>query len=273
MSRKKRPGPPITIHVISDSTANLLRHMLTAFLTQFPPDAVRVRYSTFVRTPDDLDRAFASIADHPGPVVHGVLSQQVKKAINRRCESLGLGCQDLTGPTVSFLAKESGIKPQIDPGGLHRVDENYEKRIEAMDFTLNHDDGLGLATLAEASVVLAGVSRVSKTPTSILLAQQGQKAANVALAMEVEPPGQLLAMPPKKVVGLLIDPVQLAEIRSRRQGAWNMGTTSYNDRRHVEQEVAWSRRLFSRMGWRTLDITDQAVEETTARILQMLQDG
>ena len=195
----------------------------------------------------------------------------MKQAIGKRCKVMKLLCHDLTGPTVEFLAKAAGIEPLVDTSRLHLVDAEYQRRIDAMEYTLNHDDGLGIATLAEADVVLVGVSRVSKTPTGILLAQRGLRAANVALAMEVEPPAELLAMPPKKVIGLTIEPVQLAEIRSRRQEEWGMQTTRYNERQHVAREVAWARKLFAQHRWRTLDVTDQAVEETAARIVQLLE--
>jgi regulator of PEP synthase PpsR (kinase-PPPase family) len=150
------------------------------------------------------------------------------------------------------------------------MDDAYRRRIGAMEFTLGHDDGLGLDTLHEADVVLVGVSRTSKTPTSILLAQQGYQAANISLAMGVEPPSQLALIPPTKVVGLVIDPSQLAMIRNRRQAAWGMAPTPYGDPANVAREVAWSRTLFQRLGWPILDVTDQAVEETAARVIEML---
>jgi regulator of PEP synthase PpsR (kinase-PPPase family) len=171
---------------------------------------------------------------------------------------------------VQFLAKESGISPDADYRRLHDVDDAYHRRISALEFTLEHDDGLGLDTLADADIVLVGVSRTSKTPTSIYLAQQGYCVANVALAQEVEPPQQLLKLSPRKVVAFVIDPQQLAEIRTRRQTGWRMANTSYNDPEHVRAEMAWARRFYARQGWPVLDVTDQAIEETAARILAIV---
>jgi regulator of PEP synthase PpsR (kinase-PPPase family) len=152
----------------------------------------------------------------------------------------------------------------------HRLDEGYQRRIDALEFALGHDDGLGLATLAEADIVLAGVSRTGKTPTSIYLAQQGYRVANVSLAVEVEPPPQLLALRAKKVVGLVISPQQLVMIRTRREADWHMARTSYGDPAHVAREIAWARQLYARQGWPVLDVTDQAIEETAARIVDAL---
>ena len=182
MPIKKGPVHPLNLYVISDSTANLVRHMLAAFLTQFPPGTFHVRQMSFVQGVDDLDHAFTLIAAAPGPVAHAVILPALKQAIGKRCKVMKLLCHDLTGPTVEFLAKAAGIEPLVDTSRLHLVDAEYQRRIDAMEYTLNHDDGLGIATLAEADVVLVGVSRVSKTPTGILLAQRGLRAANVALA-------------------------------------------------------------------------------------------
>jgi [pyruvate, water dikinase]-phosphate phosphotransferase / [pyruvate, water dikinase] kinase len=249
--------------------------MLAAFLTQFPPGTFQIRYEGFVRLDADLERIFAGdAAAKPRAVLHAVVSRNLKRAIDRRCRQLKTPCLDVTGPTASFLAKlatgRGAAAVDTGPDGLHRVDEAYVRRIEAMEFTIEHDDGLGLPTLHQADIVLAGVSRTSKTPTCIYLAQQGLKAANVPLAMAVEPPKELLSLPVRKVVGLLIDPDRLAEIRSSRQAAWQMPTSGYNQPQCVEEEVARSRRLFARMKWRTIDVTEQAVEETAGRIMQMV---
>jgi regulator of PEP synthase PpsR (kinase-PPPase family) len=259
-----------TLYVLSDSTGNLARHMLTAFLTQFPRDAFAVRFKSFVQTDANVNVAFDEIEAAPGMVLHAVVSADLKKAISLRCRRLELPECDLTGPFVDFLARESGISPAANHRRLHDVDETYQNRIRALEFTLEHDDGLGLDTLEEADIVLAGVSRTSKTPTSIYLAQQGRRVANVSLAHEVEPPQPLLRMPARKVVALVIDPQQLAEIRTRRQTGWRMPTTSYNDPEHVKAEMVWARRLFARQGWPILDVTDQAIEETAARVLAIV---
>ena len=237
------------VYVLSDSTGNLARHMLTAFLTQFPRDAFTLRFKNFIQTDAKVDAAFDEIRAAPGLVVHAVIADNLKARIDSHCRALKLPACDLTGPFVDFLLRESGISPDANHRRLHNVDATYQKRITALEFTLEHDDGLGLETLNEADIVLVGVSRTSKTPTSIYLAQQGYQVANVSLAQEVEPPPQLLQIAPRKVVALVIDPQQLAEIRTRRQTGWRMATTSYNDPDHVKTEMAWARRLYGRQGW------------------------
>lgn len=259
-----------TIHILSDSTGNLAEHMLAAFLTQFPSRTFHLRRKTFLRSDQDYQKAFQALAQEPGIVFHAVVSPQAKKRIAAECRKLRLPHCDLTGQFVRFLAEHSGLTPMADPERLHRVDEKYQRRIAAVEYTLEHDDGLGLETIHEADIILVGISRTSKTPTSIYLAQQGYKVANIALALEVPPPQELFEAPAHKVVGLLIDPLRLMEIRARREVQWRMSPTKYADQEHIMREVLWSKRLFSQYGWKTVDVTNQAIEETAGRILAIM---
>jgi [pyruvate, water dikinase]-phosphate phosphotransferase / [pyruvate, water dikinase] kinase len=204
-------------------------------------------------------------------VCHALVSNDLKAAVTAYCASAGLPAHDLTGSAMDFLTRHTGLKPNPNLNALHQLDETYKRRVAALEFTLNHDDGLGLATLGDADIVITGVSRTGKTPTSIYLAQQGYRVANVSLAQGVTPPQELLTLPNHKIVGFTINPQTLVMIRSRRQAAWHSGRTSYDDPAEVAREMAWSRHFFIERGWPILDITDQAVEETAARILDLLR--
>jgi len=244
--------------------------MLTAFLTQFPAGAFALRPRSFLDTLPKLEAALAEVTAAPGLVMHAVVDPAAKRLIAKRCDQQNLPHCDLTGSFVQFLSNASGISAAPDRRRLHDVDAAYLRRIKAVEFALQHDDGLGLDTLHQADVVLVGVSRTSKSPTCMYLAQHGYQAGNVSLAMPVEPPAQLLALPASKVAALLIDPMQLAQIRSRRQVGWHMPDTSYNLPDTVEAEVQWSCRLFARQGWKMFDVTNQAIEETAARVVEQL---
>jgi [pyruvate, water dikinase]-phosphate phosphotransferase / [pyruvate, water dikinase] kinase len=277
-SRKRKTAPtgpqdagPRLLYLLSDSTGNLGRHMLTAFLTQFPAGTFDVRARNFLDSPQKVEAALSEAGAAPGVVMHALVDPGAKRLVRERCTRLGLPHCDLTGNFVEFLSQASGVAPVPDRRRLHDVGEAYRRRVKAIEFTLEHDDGLGIDTMHDADVVLVGVSRTSKTPTCIYLAQQGVKAGNVSLAVQVEPPAQLLGLPKSKVAALVIDPSQLARIRSRRQAAWHMPDTAYNEADTVEAEVAWSRRLFARHGWSTFDVTNQAIEETAARIMERLR--
>ncbi|CAN5502847.1 pyruvate, water dikinase regulatory protein [soil metagenome] len=267
--KKATPAKPV-IHVLSDSTANLPRHMMMALLTQFPANSVSLRYEAFIRTGERLDAVLEGITGKSNVICHAIISPALKRRIAAHCRAAKYPCYDLTGGILKFLQRATGIEPCSNVKALHPIDDAYRQRIGAMEYTLNHDDGLGIETLRDADIVLAGVSRTSKTPTSILLAQQGYRTANVSLAMGVDVPASLLALPKNKIIGLVISPAQLALIRARRQAAWNMTQTSYGQPDNVAKEVAWSRALFVRQGWPILDVTDQAVEETAGRVIELL---
>jgi hypothetical protein len=244
--------------------------MMAAFATQFPANTFTVIMRPFLDTIDKLEAAMDEVALRPGVVLHGMVEMAPKRVIERRCNKIGAPCLDLTGAFVAFLSDAAKVPPQPDRDRLHSVDQAYDRRIQALEFTLDHDDSMGLDTLHEAQIVLSGISRTSKTPTSIYLAQQGFRVANVALAIEVPPPQQLLDLPTDRVVGLVIDPAMLTTIRTRRQQAWRMPESSYNDVTQVREELRWSRKLFEGHGWKVIDVTGRAVEETAALVLQAL---
>ena len=272
-SKKRIRSKPVSnpvIYILSDSTGNLARHMLAAFITQFPAESIVTRFHTFIRGERRLDEVLELIRQQPGAVCHAMVSDPFKQKITAFCRKNKLLHCDLTGGVVQFLATATGMQPRNDLASLHRLDEGYQRRIGALEFTLAHDDGLGLATLGDADIVLAGVSRTGKTPTSIYLAQQGYRVANVSLAIESAPPPQLLALRPRKVVGLVINPQQLVMIRTRREDDWGMARTTYGEPTHVAREIAWARRLFTDRGWPILDVTDQAIEETAAKITELI---
>jgi regulator of PEP synthase PpsR (kinase-PPPase family) len=268
---KKDTNKKLLVHVLSDSTGNLAQHMLAAMLTQFPPGSFQTSFKTFLRTSDQLDKALKEVEAEGGIIMHALVSDQAKQQVASFCFHHRIPAKDLTGLFVEFLAETSGLEPSADWRDLHRVDDVYHNRISAIEFTLAHDDGLGLETLADAEVVLVGVSRTSKTPTSIYLSQMGYRVANVALAKGIDPPAELLRMPKEKVVALVIDPMRLSDIRRRRQAEWKMSSNSYDEMQSVREEITWSRRLFLKQGWPVLDVTNNAIEETAARVVDLLR--
>ena len=258
------------VFVLSDSTGNLARHALMAVLTQFPPQTISLRFENFVRTEARIDTLLFEAGEQKAAVCHAIVSERLKQRIQDTCRTARIRCHDLTGGLVHFLEKSACVAPTGDVEVLHKLDEAYHQRIGAMEFTLDHDDGLGLESIYESDVVLVGVSRTSKTPTSILLAQQGYRAANVSLAHGIQPPLQLFSMSARKVVGLTINADQLAVIRAHRQVAWGMSQTEYGLPQSVNDEVNWCRALFRQRGWPVLDVTDQAVEETAAKVIGLV---
>ncbi|RME41081.1 MAG: kinase/pyrophosphorylase, partial [Deltaproteobacteria bacterium] len=185
--------------------------------------------------------------------------------------ALGLPAIDLRSSLRSRLGTYWGPSPDQTPGLLHGVDEDYFRRIEAMEFTVKHDDGQELRHLDQADIVLVGVSRTSKTPLSIYLSHRGWKVANVPLVPGVDPPQELMQVDPGKVAGLVIDPQRLVEIRAARMR--NLGQDpkrAYADYEKVVEEIRFSRALFRRQPWIQVDVTGKAVEETANEVLVKL---
>ena len=267
--KTKRTAPRL-LYVLSDSTGNLAQHMVAAFLTQFPPRTFEVRVFPFLRSPDALTAIFERVPRNT-TVLHAVVSRELKASIELLCAKKELAVRDLTGPLVEFLASRAQVALPASAEALHAVNALYYKRIEAVEFTLSHDDGLGLDTLRNADVVLVGVSRTSKTPTCMYLAQQGIKAANIPLAPGVETPKELFDIPASKIVGLLIDPAVLISIRRQRQTSFNMADTAYARPTDIHREIASSKALFAKLRCTTIDITDHAIEETAGRIMLLLK--
>jgi regulator of PEP synthase PpsR (kinase-PPPase family) len=274
MAKKVQRASPRTfdkVHLLSDSTGNLLRHMMAAFATQFPVGTFAVSSRSFIGSASELDSALKAAADSPGIVFQAFVSPEFKRITFDFCEKNNLPCRDVTGEFVQFLSEHSGIAPGAAPHRLHEMDEEYHRRIQGLEFALEHDDSLGLDTIHKADVVLTGVSRTGKTPTTIQLGQRGILAANVSLARGIDPPPQLLRLPPERIVGLTIDPSRLTEIRTRRQTDLGAALHGYCDIMEVVDEIRWSRDIMRRNGWQTIDVTYQAVEETAARIIEMVE--
>ena len=259
------------VYLLSDSTGNLPRHMMTAFATQFPPNTFTTVSKSFLQAKEQLKSALSDVRKSPGIVLHAFISPELKRETREFCAKEQLPCRDLTGEFVQFLSAYTPAKPVHNPLRLHEMDDHYFQRIKGLDFAIEHDDGLGLDTLYQADIVLTGISRAGKTPTTIHLGQQGVLAANVVLVKGIDPPRELLQIPASKVVGLTIDPDRLAEIRYRRQA--DLGTTldAYCDRDEVKDEVRWSQTVIRRHGWHLLDVTNQAIEEVAARALEIVR--
>jgi regulator of PEP synthase PpsR (kinase-PPPase family) len=267
------------LHLISDSTGETVTTVARAAVSQFE-DVVPVEHVWFfVRTPAQLDKVLAVIEALPGVVLFTLVSPELRHLLQERCRAIGAPCVAVLDPAMTALTTLLGSagRPQI--GRQHAMDAGYFSRIEAMHFAMDHDDGQQLEELdAQADVVLVGVSRTSKTPTCVYLANRGVKAANVPLVPGLERLEILESLRRPLVVGLTINPDALVEIRRTRQRMLGLNPGDrgrfggdYADVARVRQELVEARRLFARMGWPEIDVTRRSVEETAAAVYQMLQ--
>jgi regulator of PEP synthase PpsR (kinase-PPPase family) len=263
---------PQPIYLLSDATGETAEKMVMAALKQFRDKPIRLKRISNVRTKTQVYEALDEALGQRALVVYTIVNRDLAQLVHNECDGLGLNSLDLLTPLLLKVAQHVGRSPGETPGLMHGVDEAYFRRIEAVEFTVKHDDGQEPRNLHLADIVLVGVSRTSKTPLSIYLAHRGWKVANVPLVKGIDPPSQLLEIDPKRVVGLIIDPNRLVEVRAARLR--NLGQdprVAYADLDGVEEEIRHARGFFRGRGWVLVDVTGKAVEETANEVLVKLR--
>ncbi len=259
-----------TIYVLSDSTGETAERVIRAALSQFYDEDVRVQRLFQIRTQADVQQAMSVAVHDPGMVVYTLVDPHLSEVVERVAEEHALIAVDLLSSLIYTLSRYLGAPSREKPGLLQRIDTDYYKRMEAVNFTVKHDDGQETRYLHKADLVLVGVSRSSKTPLSMYLAHKGYKVANVPLVRGIEPPEELFQIDQSKIVGLTIDTRRLVEIRTSR--LINMRQSprgSYADYQQVEDEIAYSRQLYRQHPeWMVIDITNKSVEEASSEIMR-----
>ena len=259
------------LHLLSDSTGETLEMIAKAALAQFDDAEVIRHFWPMVRSRQHLDRIVGELAANPGLVLYTLVNAETRLQLEERCRALGLPHVPALDAVTAALEDRLGQEAKGRPGRQHAMDDAYFARVEAIQFTIAHDDGMSWETWEEADIVLAGVSRTSKTPTSIYLANRGYKVANIPLVVESPPPPSLFDLQRPLVVGLTTAPKRLIEIRRNRLLSLNQTTeTAYVDQEKVEREVAFARRLFADNGWPVIDVTRRSIEETAAAIIRLM---
>jgi len=267
-SRKKAPAKAgWELHVISDATGNLARHMITPILTQFPDVKVEKKFHPFITSLEKLEQTLHAIDGPNALVLHALVNPDAKRLVRHICVPRQIPHLDLTRQLVEFLAETFAAHPANELTRLHQIDASYFRRIEAMEFTQNHDDGQGLDTLGQADIVIVGLSRVSKSPTSMFLASLGYKTANVSISPETGFPRQLSKVK-KKIIALTLQPKSLQAVRAARLP--EVQDTPYHDLRAVIREVMEAETEYRKRGYAILDITGLTIEQTAANIIEML---
>jgi regulator of PEP synthase PpsR (kinase-PPPase family) len=259
------------IHLVSDSTGETLNAMAKAVCARFDNVLPIEHIYALVRSERQLERVLREIEDAPGVVMHTIVDKELRAGLERGCRELELACVAALDPLISTLARYLGATLSTRVGAQHALDADYFERIEALNYAMAHDDGQQTPDLEHADVVLVGVSRTSKTPTCIYLAHRGVRAANVPLVPGAEPPAQLFNLKRPIVVGLILSPDRLIQIRRNRLLSLNeQRESTYVESESVREEIVRARRLFERMGWPVIDVSRRSVEETAAAVINLL---
>jgi regulator of PEP synthase PpsR (kinase-PPPase family) len=269
MTTRKR----LKIIIISDGTGETATAISRAVMTQFKGrDVYFTRYKS-VRTREQIDAIFSEAAVHHDLIIYTLVSADLREYIAEAARIKHVRTLDVLGPALTTFSNYFDQEPTNTPGLLHQVNDDYYKRVEAMEFTLNHDDGRNLNSLHLADVVLVGISRTSKTPLSLYLSLHGLKVTNVPLVLGTNPPEELFKIDQRKIFALTIDPDALKHIRKNRLsrlGAEKL-TGDYADQSKVIEELEWANSIFKEnKRWPVFNVTDKALEETAAEIMRLL---
>jgi hypothetical protein len=262
------------VHLVSDSTGETLNAMARAVCARFGNVLPIEHIYALVRSQKQLERALEEIGEAPGLVLHTIVDQALRAALERGCQKLEMPCIGALDPLVTVLSRYLGATALPKVGAQYALDTDYFNRMDALSFALGHDDGQGGPDLARADVVLVGVSRTSKTPTCIYLAHRGVRAANIPLVPSVQLPPSLAMLSAVPVVGLTVSPDRLVQLRLNRLRALNERRDSaYVDSESVRAETVAARRIFERHGWPVIDVTRRSVEETAAAVINIISGG
>lgn len=263
----------LNLHLVSDSTGETLEMIAKAALAQFDDPTVSRHFWPMVRSKQHLDRIVPDLAANPGLVLFTLVNPESRARLEEHCRHLGLPAVPVLDQVTTALEAQLGQEAHGRPGRQHTMDADYFRRVEAIQYTIAHDDGVGHEDWEEADIVLAGVSRSSKTPTSIYLANRGYKVANIPLVVESPPPPALFGLRHPLIVGLTTAPERLVQIRRNRLLSLNEGTeTSYVDNEKVKSELQFARRMFADNGWPVIDVTRRSIEESAAAIIRLAQE-
>ena len=261
------------LHLLSDSTGETLENIAKAGLAQFEDVETIKHFWPMVRSQGHLDRILLEIAQRPGLVIFTLVNNDIRKRLESRCHALGLPSVSALDPVIEALSQLLGQQALARPGRQHILDAAYYARVEAIQYTIAHDDGIAPEDWEEADIILTGVSRSSKTPTSIYLANRGYKVANVPLVVESPPLPSLFNLVHPLIVGLTTSPDRLIQIRRNRLLTLNQSPeTAYVDHEAVVAELTFARRIFSDQGWPVIDVTRRSIEETAAAIINLVND-
>src|SRR6476646_1999788 len=262
---------PVELHIVSDSTGETAARIVQALEAQFPDqEFLEIRHPS-VETVADLQLAVNRMKGRPAVVVYTLVEPELREAMRALCRRAKLHYCDLLGHPIEAVARVSGMAARMTPGSRPPLNSAYFKRMEAIEFAVRFDDGVGRG-LYDADLVLVGVSRTSKTPLSMYLGYLGHKAANVPVVKGIEPPADLFAVDQRKIVGLTIDPNRPVEIRRDRARTMGARSRQYAELMEIYEELEQAEKLHRRLGCPVIDISDLSIEETAHRVLRVIEE-
>ena len=261
----------INFFIISDSAGETATKLAQATMAQYPSVNFSIIRRTFIRSREALIATLKEAKELNGLILHTLISEDLIELTHEFCEQSGLFKIDVLTPPVTEVMRRTGIAPSREPGALHHLNENYFRRIKAMEFAVKYDDGKDPRGFLEADVVLLGVSRTSKTPLSLFLANKNLKVANLPILPQAHIPKQIWEVDPKKIVGLTNDPSVLNSIRKERMISYGLNPdTAYSNIDKIREELDYADKLYHKIGCEIINVASLSIEETASMILNAL---
>lgn len=258
------------VYIVSDSVGETAELVVRAAASQFRDRSIDIRRIPYVEDQKTVEEIVLSAKENGAFIAFTLVVPEIKKYLLELAASENVIAVDIVGPMIENMSQYLGQKPRYEPGLVHKLDENYFRRVEAVEFAVKYDDGRDPRGVLRADIVLLGVSRTSKTPLSQYLANKRLKVANVPIVPEVEPPEELFQVPAEKCFGLKISPQKLYEIRRERLKALGLdAAANYANLNRIREELDYFAGVVERLGCRVIDVSNRAVEETANTILRM----
>ncbi len=266
-----KPQSFFHLHLISDATGETLLAAGRAASAQYKDARAIEHIYPLIRTEKQVAKVFEDIEEEPGIILYTVVDQKLARGIDERCAAMGLPCVSVLEPVLTVFQSYLGTPAGRRVGAQHVLDAEYFRRIDALNFTMEHDDGQLPANMDDADIVLIGISRTSKTPTSIYLANRGIKTANIPIVLGVPVPESLVSASKPLIVGLIATAERISHVRQNRilGNSSSYEATDYVDRAAISEELAYARQICTRHGWPMIDVSRRSIEETAAAIVAL----
>jgi len=271
-TRKSNISIYFHVHLVSDSTGETLVAMMKASTAQFKDATALEHLHSLIRSNEQLDSVLEDIESRPGIVLYTLLNTEHRRRLEEKCAELNMPNVSVLDTTLATLGRYLGAPIASEVGAQRNLDADYYNRIEALDYAMTHDDGQSVMGLKDADIILLGISRTSKTPTCIYLANRGYKAGNIPLVPGTEVPAVLDSFTKPFIVGLVANPARIVQIREQRMLGLNENRqTDYIDQKSVRDEVNKAKRMFVKKEYPFVDVTRRSIEETAAKIINLYQ--
>ncbi len=262
------------VYIVSDSIGDTAEFVVKAVASQFDSGNVDMRRVPFVENEDQIKEVFREASDCNAIIAYTLVVPELRKAMEQESMNYSICTADILGSLMGAFSRVTCRQPNFEPGMVRQLDEAYFRRVAAVEFAVKHDDGKDPRGFAQAEIILVGISRTSKTPLSMYLAHQGIMVANLPLVPELEVPEELFWIAPEKIIGLVIDPGQLREIRKERLKALGLDEDAdYVNVERIEEELTYARRVMKKLGCTVFDVSKKAVEEVANNIIQLVKGG